>query len=96
MLVGELPDGMQRDAELYAGCVSGAIQQQDYLAIVADAGFTNVAVQKQKPITLPEDLLKNYLTPDEIASYQQDGHGIFSITVFATKFATKLVTAPKA
>ena len=59
-------------------------------------GFTNVAVQKQKPITLPEDLLKNYLTPDEIASYQQDGHGIFSITVFATKFATKLVTAPKA
>ena len=96
VLVGELPDGMQRDAELYAGCVSGAIQQQDYLAIVADAGFTNVAVQKQKPITLPEDLLKNYLTPDEIASYQQDGHGIFSITVFATKFATKLVTAPKA
>ncbi len=88
VLVGELPDGMQRDAELYAGCVSGAIQQEDYLRIVADAGFTDIQVQKQKPITLPEELLLNYLTPDEINTYRQDGRGIFSITVFATKPAT--------
>ena len=44
-------------------------------------------VQKQKPIALPNDLLLNYLTPDEINAYQQEGRGIFSITVFATKLA---------
>ena len=85
VLIGDLPDGMQRDAELYAGCVSGAIQEDDYLRTVTEAGFTNVQVQKKKAINLPEELLKNYLTPAEINSYQQDGRGIFSITVFAQK-----------
>jgi len=85
VLIGELPAGLQQDAELYAGCVSGAIQQDDYLGIIAEAGFTNVVIQKQKPINLPQELLLNYLTADEIKAYQQDGRGIFSITVFAEK-----------
>ena len=85
MLVGDLPAGMQRDAELYAGCVSGAIQQDEYLQLVAEAGFVNVLIQKQKSIDLPEELLKNYLAPDEIETYQQGGRGIFSITIFAGK-----------
>lgn len=85
MLVGELPAGLQQDAELYAGCVSGAIQREAYLTIVAEAGFVNVLVQKQKAINLPQELLINYLTADEIQAYQQDGRGIFSITVFAEK-----------
>ena len=89
VLVGELPAGLQQDAELYAGCVSGAVQQEEYLRIITEAGFTNVLVQKQKPINLPHELLLNYLTENDIQNYQQDGRGIFSITVFATKFATK-------
>ncbi len=89
VLVGELPAGLQQDAELYAGCVSGAIQQEEYLRIIAEAGFTNVLVQKQKPISLPHELLLNYMTESEIQNYQQHGRGIFSITVFATKFAKK-------
>ncbi|MBC7570747.1 MAG: arsenite methyltransferase [Spirosoma sp.] len=95
VLVGNLPDGMQRDAELYAGCVSGAIQQQDYLDIVAAAGFADIQIQKQKAVTLPDELLRNYLTTDELKTYQQDGRGIFSITVFATKFATKSTGQPE-
>ena len=85
VLIGNLPDGMQRDAELYAGCVSGAIQQDEYLNIVAEAGFRNVQVQKKKAIDLPEELLKNYLTPADSQAYRQEGRGIFSITVFAQK-----------
>ena len=90
VLIGELPNGLQRDAELYAGCVSGAIQQDDYLKIVADAGFTNVQIQKKKVINLPNELLLNYLKPVEIQTYQQAGKdhpvwGIFSITVYAEK-----------
>lgn len=85
VLVGELPNGLQRDAELYAGCVSGAIQEKDYLRIVAEAGFTNVQVQKRKVVSLPQELLLTYLTENDIRAYQQDGQGIFSITVFAEK-----------
>lgn len=85
VLIGELPEGLQQDAELYAGCVSGAIQQADYLQVVAEAGFKNVQVQKQKAISLPNELLLNYLTPDEIRAYQQEGRGIFSITLYAEK-----------
>ena len=85
VLVGELPEGLQRDAELYAGCVSGAIQESAYLDIVTRTGFTNVQVQKKKEINLPTDLLKNYLTADELATYQQSDRGIYSITVFAQK-----------
>ena len=85
VLIGTLPDGMQRDAELYAGCVSGAIQQDDYLNVVAKAGFINVQVQKKKFIDLPEDLLKNYLTHTEIELQKQKRQGIFSITIFAQK-----------
>jgi SAM-dependent methyltransferase len=85
VLIGELPEGLQQDAELYAGCVSGAIQQADYLQVVTEAGFKNVQIQKQKVISLPSKLLLNYLTPDEIQAYQQAGRGIFSITVYAEK-----------
>ncbi|MBO0933101.1 arsenite methyltransferase [Fibrella aquatilis] len=85
VLVGALPDGLQRDAELYAGCVSGAIQQTDYLQLVVDAGFVNLQIQKQKVIDLPHDLLLSYLTADEITAYQQTGRGIFSITLYAEK-----------
>ncbi|AQG80329.1 arsenite methyltransferase [Spirosoma montaniterrae] len=85
VLLGELPDGLQRDAELYAGCVSGAIQQEAYLSIVAEAGFQNILIQKQKEINLPNELLLNYLTLDELRAYKQAKRGIFSITVFAQK-----------
>ena len=85
VLMGELPAGLQQDAELYAGCVSGAIQRENYLGIIAEVGFVNVLVQKQKAINLPHELLLNYLTADEIQAYQQDGRGIFSVTVFAEK-----------
>lgn len=88
VLKGELPGSLQRDAELYVGCVSGAIQKADYLQLVEQAGFTNVIVQKEREIALPDDVLKNYLSDTEIADYRQQARGIYSVTVFAQKPAT--------
>lgn len=85
MLVGELPNGLQRDAELYAGCVSGVIQEEAYLAMVAKVGFVNIQVQKKGKISLPTGILLNYLTADELAIYRQSARGIYSITLFAQK-----------
>jgi arsenite methyltransferase len=85
VLVGTLPQALKEDAEMYAGCVSGAIQKSDYLQFIEEAGFTTVHVQKEKPILLPDDILKKYLAPEELETYKSRDTGIFSITVFAQK-----------
>jgi SAM-dependent methyltransferase len=85
VLVGALPDGLRKDAEMYAGCVAGAIQKQVYLELIHANGFENVTIQKEKAIVIPDDILKNYLSQDEIHSFKTGDTGIFSITVFAQK-----------
>lgn len=85
VLVGELPAGLKNDAEMYAGCVSGAIQKEDYMNIILKTGFEEVSIQKERPIVLPNEILKNYLSDDEIQQYNKGEFGIFSITVFARK-----------
>ena len=87
VLVGELPEKLQQAAEMYAGCVSGAIQRDAYLALINKNGFKNVIVQKQKAIVIPDDILKNYLTDEEITAYKESKTGIYSVTVYAEKQA---------
>lgn len=89
VLVGQLPSSLQKDAEMYAGCVAGAIQRQTYLELIALNGFTNVIIQKEKSIVIPDDILKNYLSGQELADYKSGQTGIFSLTVYAEKPAEK-------
>ena len=85
VLEGQLPDKWKEVAELYAGCVSGAIQKQVYLEIIEAAGFKNITLQKDKAIIIPENILANYLNADEIAEYKNGNTKITSITVYAEK-----------
>lgn len=85
VLVGELPEGLRKDAEMYAGCVSGAIQKEAYLELIKANGFSNVTIQKEKAINIPNDILKNYLDEKELNSFKTGNTGIFSITVYAEK-----------
>lgn len=85
VLVGELPEGLRKSAEMYAGCISGAIQKDEYLNVIKAAGFTHVEVQKNKKITLPQEILSNYLNEQELAQVQAGSLGIFSITVYGEK-----------
>ena len=94
VLVGELPDGLKKDAEMYAGCVAGAIQKPDYLQLIISAGFTEIVIQKEKIITVPDDILKNYLSPDDLAQFKNGDTGIFSITVYAEKPLAKAACCP--
>jgi SAM-dependent methyltransferase len=82
---GELPPELKKSAEMYAGCVSGAIQQDDYLAIIKEAGFINTEIKKTKVIELPDEVLLQYQDKDQLQSYKSSGVGIFSITVVAEK-----------
>ena len=87
VLSGQLPAKLQQAAEMYAGCVSGAIQKEEYLDLISKHGFTNVKIQKEKVITIPDEILKDYLNQEEMAQYQQSNIGIYSITVYAEKAA---------
>ncbi len=83
VLLGELPRGLRESAELYAGCVSGAIQLEDYLHLIREAGFENITVQKQKSILIPDQILLDYLSAEQLQDFVASGTGIFSITVYA-------------
>lgn len=85
VLEGELPANLRGAAEMYAGCVSGAIPKSEYLALAAEAGFDNLTIQKQKTIFIPDDILSQYLSATEIADFRSGPANIESITLFANK-----------
>jgi SAM-dependent methyltransferase len=85
VLSGELPSTLQKDAEMYAGCVAGAIQKDDYLGLIAENGFKNVTIQKDKPIVIPNDILIQYMNPQEASVFGSGESGIYSLTVYAEK-----------
>ena len=85
VLVGNLPSNLKDAAEMYAGCVAGAIQKQVYLELIQSNGFKNITLQKEKAITIPDDILLNYLSSEEIDAYRKSGVGIFSLTVYGEK-----------
>lgn len=85
VLEGELPAKWKEVAELYAGCVSGAIQKSEYLGIIKEAGFKNISLQKDKTIVIPDEILAGYLSAEEIIEYKNGKTRITSITVYAEK-----------
>ena len=85
VLEGELPEALREDAEMYAGCVAGAIQKDTYLGYIRKLGFENITIQKEKPIEIPNDILDKYLSDEEIQNFNSGSVGIYSITVFAQK-----------
>ena len=85
VLVGNLPEKIRNAAEMYAGCVSGAVQKQIYLELIELNGFSNITIQKEKAIVIPDDILIRYLTQEEITTFKNSEAGIFSVTVFAQK-----------
>ena len=85
VIKGSLPEILRKDAEMYAGCVSGAVEMDEYLEIIKKQGFRNVTVHKQKEIEIPVEVLENYLSKDEITSFKNGDTGIFSITVSGYK-----------
>jgi arsenite methyltransferase len=85
VLKGELPDNMREAAALYAGCVSGALQKEDYLKIIEESGFSKMEVKNEKLNDVPDEYLLESVSRETIDQYRNSGAGIFSITVVGTK-----------
>lgn len=92
VLVGDLPKALQEDAEMYAGCVAGAIQKDEYMGYIKETGFENIIIQKEKAIMIPNDILSKYLGSEEISEFNRGKTGIYSITVYAEKPGKKIKT----
>lgn len=88
VLEGDLPNDLKKVAELYAGCISGAIQKEHYLDVVKRAGFVNVTLQKEKEIVLPDEILLQYMPGQEIAQFRSRSK-ILSITLYGEKPSQK-------
>jgi arsenite methyltransferase len=82
---GALPQSIKSGAELYAGCVSGAIKQNEYLKIIEDAGFVNIKVQKERVINIPEEIYSKFISHEELKEFKASGVKLVSINVYADK-----------
>ena len=85
VLTGQLPEKLKEAAEMYAGCVSGALQIDEYLEVIQQQAFKAAEIRKRKEIKLPNAILLNYLTMDELRDFKRSKAGILSITVTAVK-----------
>ena len=85
VLEGAFPEDLRKAAELYIGCVAGAMQKEAYLESLSEIGFTDIKVIKEKVLEVPEDLLAAYLSEDQRRSLAQSGARVLSITVQGTK-----------
>lgn len=85
VIQGTLPEGLRNDAEMYAGCVAGAILKEDYLELIRQTGFKGIQVQKERAIQIPDDILSSYLSTKEIQEVKNGQVGIFSINVYGEK-----------
>ena len=85
VLIGNLPEKLKEEAEMYAGCVSGALQKSDYMELIRSQGFKNAEVKKEKEIKIPNSIFMNYMSLEELREFKKQKTGIFSITVYAEK-----------
>lgn len=85
VIKGQLNPELKKSAEMYAGCVSGAVQQDEYLTVIKQAGFKEVEIKKTKAIELPTEVLSKYLSDAGLIAYKENVQGIFSITVVGYK-----------
>ncbi len=85
VLRGELPENVRTSAALYAGCIAGAQQIDEYLRTIAEAGFADGTIQKEREIDIPNEILLKHISLEELREYKRRKVGIYSITVYAKK-----------
>jgi len=85
VLRGRLPAKLQAVAELYVGCVAGALGDDEYLGIIRETGFAAIEVKSTKKLDLPDAYILEYISAEDLAAYRASGSAVLSITVVGTK-----------
>jgi len=82
---GKLPETVQDAAELLVGCIGGAMEKNEYLALIKEAGFRNIQIKKEKRIDLPDEVIAEVVSSEMVKEYRASGAAVYSITVYAEK-----------
>jgi SAM-dependent methyltransferase len=85
VITEELPVKLKEAAEMYAGCISGALQKEEYLDLIRKQGFNHLELKKEKEIVIPNSILLNHIPLEELRIFKKNRIGIYSITVKAVK-----------
>jgi ubiquinone/menaquinone biosynthesis C-methylase UbiE len=85
VISGEFPGKVGQAAEMYAGCIGGALKKEEYLNFIEKAGFKNVEVLKEKSIEISDESMLKHITEKELEEYRKSGHRVLSITVRGVK-----------
>jgi SAM-dependent methyltransferase len=83
--LGSIPAKMKDSADMYAGCVAGAIDKAAYLNVIHEAGFSNLIIHNERQIEIPLAILSSLISEDEVKAFNESGAGIYSITLSAEK-----------
>lgn len=49
---GPIPDEVRRDAELWAGCIAGTLEEEEYRTLLREAGFVKVEIEPTRVFRL--------------------------------------------
>ncbi len=82
---GEFPEDIMNAAMLFTGCVCGAMNREEYIDLIEKSGFHNVEIRHEKTIELPDELLKEYLSEEQLKEFKFKGARLTSITVTGQK-----------
>ncbi|MBM2815467.1 MAG: Methyltransferase protein [Ignavibacteria bacterium] len=85
VLNGELPEGLREAAEMYVGCISGALEKDDYLNKIKGSGFRKIEIRKEEKLGFPDELLLRFINSDELETFKKSGSAAYSITVYGEK-----------
>jgi len=85
VLNSDLPKGILKAAEMYANCVSGALEKKAYLSVIENAGFQDLEIRKEHEINLPDSLLLQFISNQELETYRKNKSAIISITINSKK-----------
>lgn len=80
-----LPDWTMKVAELYAGCVAGAMPKTDYLELISRNRFEDVIVRTERRIDIPDDVIAEFASSKQIGDAKARNLHVMSITVTARK-----------
>jgi hypothetical protein len=82
VLSGDLPEAVAGSLAAYAGCIAGAIREEEYLRLMEAAGFRDVHVAQESRFEIAET---------EIDAYARTIAGNFNIPPEAVREAARSV-----
>ena len=85
VLEGSIPESIQEAAEAYVGCVSGAMQKEEYLEIVRAGGFPDVTIRKEREIVIPQEWFVQLLGEQQTTTLDTLSFRVLSITLNGKK-----------